>query len=91
MLVQCHLRKGCYFIEQTFFGKQMFSSHVYVRVGAYLPYSTVLNCPMVQRYSVGGFSGREVIFTKYPVTAGKLTHRGERMKKKQDKLISYQG
>ena len=24
-------------------------------------------------YSVGGFSGKEVIFTKYPVTAGKPT------------------
>ena len=24
---------------------------------------------------VGGFSGRFFIFTKYPVTAGKLTHR----------------
>ena len=36
-----------------------------------------MNCPMVQRKSVGGFSGREFIFTKYPVTAGKLTHQGE--------------
>ena len=35
---------------------------------------------MVQMYSVGGFSGRDVIFTKkYPVTAVKLTHRGEGM------------
>ena len=38
-------------------------------------YSTVMNRSMVQRQSVGDFSGREFIFTKYPVTARKLTHR----------------
>ena len=43
----------------------------------YVPkfYSTVMNHSMVQRQSVGGFSGREFIFTKYPVTARKLTNR----------------
>ena len=28
--------KGFHFIEQAFFVKQMFSSYVYIRVGAYL-------------------------------------------------------
>ena len=31
---------------------------------------------------VCGFSGREFIFTKYPVTAGKLTHRIPRTRRK---------
>ena len=31
----------------------------------------IMNCSMVQIQSVGGFSGREFIFTKCPVTAGK--------------------
>ena len=74
----------------------MFSSHVYVRVGAYLFYSTVLW--WIIQYE-GGLSGREFIFTKYPDTAEKLIHRGERMfyrtlwvhEKKQDNLIAYQG
>ena len=43
-------------------------------------YSTVMNRSMVQRLSVGGFSGREYIFTKYPVTARKPSHRFPRRK-----------
>ena len=42
MLVQSHIRLS--FHRTTFFGKHMFSSHAYVRVGAYLFYHTVLCC-----------------------------------------------
>ena len=41
-----------------------------------------MNRSMVQRQSVGGFSGREFIFTKYPVTARKLTHSFPRPRRK---------
>ena len=47
-----------------------------------LPYSTLMNCSMVQMLSVGGFSGKEFIFTKYQVTAGKLTIRFPRLRRK---------
>ena len=96
--------EGCHSIEQTFFGKQMLSSHVYVHVGA---------CCSTIQYCDESFNGAEVIcrwlfmervhFYKIPSYSWKAyplcsttKEKGcfiapyELMKKKQDNLVSHQ-
>ena len=82
-------RKGCHFIEQTFLVNKC-----YLAMSMFIK---VLACSTIQ-YCDESFNGADVIcrwlfrerviFTKYLVTAGKLTHRFPRPRRK-DVLLHH--